>query len=321
MSTLSAVGKFGMVFPGQGSQHVGMLTELAAHFTCVGATFSEASAVLGYDLWSLAQSGPPEKLGLTELTQPLMLTSSVAIWRVWQQQGGRQPVLLAGHSLGEYSALVCAGALEFAATVALVRQRGELMQNAVPVGTGTMAAILGLEDAEVVACCAAASTEQAIVTAANYNSPGQIVIAGHVMAVERAVTLCKEAGAKRAMLLPVSAPFHSPLMAPAAAKFATLLAAVKVNAPQIPVIQNADLATSTDPQQIRHNLVAQIANPVPWVATMNLFAQQQVLQLLEIGPGKVLAGLNKRINPTLATIAVNDPASLNQALVHLAALA
>ncbi len=319
MSTPSA-GKFGMVFPGQGSQHVGMLAELAASFATVQATFREASAVVGYDLWQLVQAGPADQLALTHVTQPLMLTSSVAVWRVWQQQGGRQPVLMAGHSLGEYSALVCAGALDFASTVMLVRQRGEFMQSAVPVGTGTMAAVLGLDDAVVVQCCAQASNHEEVVTAANYNSPGQIVIAGHVAAIERAVALCKEAGAKRALLLPVSAPFHSPLMAPAAAQFAAVLAEVAVQAPNIPVIQNYGLQSSSAPDEIRRNLVAQIANPVPWVATMNQFVDRKVVQLLEIGPGKVLTGLNKRINSTLETIAINDPASLNQALGHIAAL-
>ncbi len=296
-----------------------MLGELATGFDSVQATFGEASAVLGYDLWQVAQTGPAEQQSLTHITQPLMLTGSVAIWRVWQQQGGRQPALLAGHSLGEYSALVCAGALDFVTAVDLVRQRGELMQNAVPVGIGSMAAVLGLEDAEVVRCCTEASNENGLVVAANFNSPGQLVIAGHVAAVERAVALCKEAGAKRVLPLSTSAPFHSPLMAPAAEKFADVIAKVAIKAPQIPVIQNFGLQASSDPSAIRNNLVAQIANPVPWVATMNLFVEQNVLQLLEIGPGKVLTGLNKRINATLETSAVNDSASLTQALAHLAA--
>lgn len=313
MSTSSA-GSYGMVFPGQGSQHVGMLAELAGQHSVVLSTFAEASSVLGYDLWQLVQSGPAEQLALTHITQPAILTASVAVWRVWLQQGGVMPVLMAGHSLGEYSALVCAGALDFAAAVSLVRQRGEFMQSAVPVGTGTMAAILGLDDAEVERCCVAASRADSVVTAANYNSPGQLVIAGHVAAVERAVVLCKEAGAKRAMVLPVSAPFHSPLMAPAAARFAEVLASVPVKAPVIPVIQNHGLVSSSDPDHIRRSLVGQIASPVPWVATMKQFADRHVVKLFEIGPGKVLAGLNKRIDSSLDTIAVNDPASLAQAL-------
>jgi len=222
MST-SPAGKFGMVFPGQGSQHVGMLAELAAQHSIVHATFAEASNTLGYDLWQLVQAGPAEQLSLTHITQPAILTSSVAIWRVWRQQGGAMPALMAGHSLGEYSALVCAGAIDFASAVSLVRQRGEFMQSAVPVGIGTMAAILGLADAEVERCCAVATLAGNVATAANYNSPGQLVIAGHVAAVERAVVLCKEAGAKRAMVLPVSAPFHSRLMAPAAEQFSAVL--------------------------------------------------------------------------------------------------
>lgn len=319
MST-SLANTLGMVFPGQNSQHVGMLAELGAEFDVVQATFREASGVLGYDLWHIAQVGPAEQQSLTHITQPLMLTGSVAIWRVWQQQGGRVPALMAGHSLGEYSALVCAGALDFTATVDLVRQRGELMQSAVPVGTGSMAAVLGLEDAEVIRCCTAASQPGDLVTAANFNSPGQLVIAGHVAAVERAAALCKEAGAKRVLPLSTSAPFHSPLMVPAADKFAAVIANVAINAPQIPVIQNFGLKASNDPATIRNNLVAQIANPVPWVATMNLFVDQHVLQLLEVGPGKVLSGLNKRINATLETNAVNDAASLKQALTQSAAL-
>ena len=319
MSTANA-NQFGMVFPGQNSQHVGMLAELGAEFDVVKATFSEASAVLGYDLWDVAQTGPAGKQSLTPITQPLMLTGSVAVWRAWQQQGGRAPVLMAGHSLGEYSALVCAGALDFAAAVALVRQRGEFMQNAVPVGVGAMAAILGLDDAEIIRCCATASQPGDVVTAANFNSPGQLVIAGHAAAVERAIGLCKEAGAKRAVPLSASAPFHSPLMAPAAEQFASVIAKVAFQAPKIPVIQNFGLKASNDPVTIRDNLIAQIANPVPWVATMNLFVEQQVVQLLEIGPGKVLAGLNKRIHASLETSAVNDPASLKQALAHIAAL-
>ena len=313
MST-SPAGKFGMVFPGQGSQHVGMLAELAAQHSIVHATFAEASNALGYDLWQLVQAGPAEQLSLTHITQPAILTSSVAIWRVWQQQGGAMPALMAGHSLGEYSALVCAGAIDFASAVSLVRQRGEFMQSAVPVGIGTMAAILGLADAEVERCCAAATMAGNVVTAANYNSPGQLVIAGHVAAVERAVVLCKKAGAKRAMVLPVSAPFHSPLMAPAAEQFSAVLAGVTLTAPRIPVIQNHSLVSSSDPDQIRLALVGQIVSPVPWVATMQLFAAQQVVKIFEIGPGKVLAGLNKRIDASLDTLAVNAPASLAQAL-------
>lgn len=294
-----------------------MLAELAQQSPLIQATFAEASDTLGYDLWQLVQQGPAEQLGLTAITQPAILTSSVAIWRLWQARGGPQPALLAGHSLGEYSALVCAQVIDFKEAVGLVRRRGELMQGAVPVGMGAMAAILGLDDALIDECCAKASGSE-VVKAANYNSPGQVVISGHTGAVERAVTFCKEAGAKRAMLLQVSAPFHSPLMEPAAREFAQVIAGIRLHSPQIPVVQNVGVQAVSAVEQLRANLVAQIASPVPWVATMQSFAAQGVTRLFEIGPGKVLAGLNKRIDARLDTLAVNDPASLDQALTQLA---
>lgn len=296
-----------------------MLADLAAIYPQVMATFGEASAVLGYDLWQLVQAGPAEQLALTQITQPAILTSSVAIWRVWQASGGTQPSLMAGHSLGEYSALVCSGALEFTAAVALVRQRGEFMQSAVPVGTGGMAAIVGLDDAAVVKACTEASTPDDVVAAVNFNSPGQVVIAGHAGAVTRASELCKAAGAKRALPLPVSAPFHSPLMQPAAERFASVLAEVRIQAPAVPVIQNFGLAASSDPAVIRHNLVSQIHSPVPWVATIQRFAHQGISTVIEFGPGKVLCGLNKRIEPDMEALAVNDPSSLQAALAALQA--
>jgi [acyl-carrier-protein] S-malonyltransferase len=302
------------VFPGQGSQQVGMLAELAAAHPVITQTFAEASAVLGYDLWQLVQNGPAEQLALTHITQPAILTASVAIWRLWQEQGGAVPSLMAGHSLGEYSALVCAGALAFADAVSLVRQRGEFMQSAVPVGVGAMAAIVGLDDDKVVEACAAASTADELVAAVNFNSPGQVVIAGHTAAVQRAGELCKAAGAKRALPLPVSAPFHSPLMQPAAERFAAVLAEVQIQAPAIPVLQNFGLETSSDPDRIRSNLVSQIHNPVPWVATIQRFAAAGIGCTLEFGPGKVLCGLNKRIVAELEALAVNDPANLQAAL-------
>jgi len=316
MSTYSA-GSYGMVFPGQGSQHVGMLAELADQHPVLISTFAEASSVLGYDLWQLSQAGPAEQLALTHITQPLLVTASVAIWRIWQQKGGGQPALMAGHSLGEYSALVCAGSLDFKVAVDLVRQRGELMQGAVPLGTGSMVAIIGLDDAAIQKCCREASVAGAVVTAANYNSPGQVVIAGNAAAVEQAALLCKQAGAKRALPLSASAPFHSPLMAPAAEKFACVLDSVEIKSPSVPVIQNVGLVSSSDPVRIKQNLVDQIASQVQWVATMKLFAAQQVHQLLEMGPGKVLTGFNKRIDDSLETIAVNDAATLAQALEKL----
>jgi [acyl-carrier-protein] S-malonyltransferase len=306
-------GTLGITFPGQGSQHVGMLAELAQTYPVVAATFAEASEALGYDLWHLVQYGPAEQLALTHITQPAILTSSVALWRVWQSCGGPVPALMAGHSLGEYSALVCAQVLDFSAAVSLVRQRGEFMQSAVPVGTGSMAAIVGLDDAAVIAACAEASGSE-VVAAVNFNSPGQVVIAGHSSAVTRASELCKVAGAKRALPLAVSAPFHSPLMQPAAEKFATVLAKVSLSAPVIPVLQNHGLASSRDVEEIRRNLVLQIYKPVPWVATVKQFAARGITTVVELGPGKVLSGLNKRIDPALAVMSVNDPASLTQAL-------
>ncbi|MDR0781477.1 MAG: ACP S-malonyltransferase [Pseudomonadales bacterium] len=302
-----------MIFPGQGSQHVGMLAELAAAHPVVGATFDAASEALGYDLWQLVQNGPAEELALTHITQPVVLTGSVALWRLWREQGGAVPALLAGHSLGEYSALVAAGALAFRAAVALVEQRGKFMQSAVPLGTGSMVAIIGLEDEAVVAACASASGDE-VVAAVNFNSPGQVVISGHVAAVNRAIEACKAAGAKRALPFPVSAPFHSPLMRPAAERFAEALAKVELRAPEIAVLHNVGIEPCTDPQLIRQKLVTQIYAPVPWVGTVNALAARGITRVLELGPGKVLAGFNKRIQPDMAIASVNDAASLAAAL-------
>ncbi len=304
----------GFIFPGQGSQHVGMLAELASSFPIIQQTFAEASEALEYDLWALCQSGPAEQLSLTHITQPAILTASVAIHRLWSQQGGSSPLLLAGHSLGEYSALTCAGVFNFVDAVTLVRQRGEFMQSAVPLGTGSMAAIIGLEDARVEAVCAAANEPDSQVAAVNYNAPGQVVIAGHTEAVNRAITGCKEAGAKRALPLSVSAPFHSALMKPAAEHFARVIQQVAMQPPQWPVLQNHGLMTTTDTVRIRENLVAQIHNPVPWTATIRKFADQGIARVLELGPGKVLCGLNKRIAPDMEALVVNDRASLESAL-------
>jgi [acyl-carrier-protein] S-malonyltransferase len=306
--------KTGFIFPGQGSQSVGMLAELAEFFPVVKQTFNEAAEALGYDLWALCQNGPAEELALTHITQPAILTASIAVSRVWQEQGGCAPAVLAGHSLGEYSALTCAGVFDFADAVTLVKQRGEFMQSAVPVGVGSMAAIIGLEDAAVEAACTASSQSDSSVAAVNYNAPGQVVIAGHAEAVERAIGACKAAGAKRALPLAVSAPFHSSLMQPAAHNFAPVIAAVAMQAPKWPVLQNFGLQTSTDPALIRDNLVAQIYNPVPWVATIEAFARQGITRVIELGPGKVLTGLNKRIAPDMQAMAVNDKASLEAAL-------
>jgi len=305
--------KTGFIFPGQGSQKVGMLSELAEQFDSVQSTFAEANEVLGYDLWKLIQEGPAEELSKTHITQPAILTSSVAIWRLWNEQGGGAPDLVAGHSLGEYSALVCAGVLAFTDAVGLVQKRGLYMQNAVPLGVGAMAAIVGLEDDKIVAACDEARQGEEV-AAVNFNSPGQVVIAGHTGAVARAGDLCKAAGAKRALPLPVSAPFHSILMKPAAEQFATDLEAVALSTPEIPVMQNFGLETPESPDRIRENLVNQIFNPVPWVATINKFADAGISRVLEIGPGKVLNGLNKRIVPEMAVLSINEPAGLNDAL-------
>ncbi|MEC6907960.1 ACP S-malonyltransferase [Photobacterium piscicola] len=307
------MSKFAIVFPGQGSQTVGMLADLAEQFDVVKQTFAEASDALGYDLWALVQNGPVEDLNQTQRTQPALLTASVAIWRVWQQQGGEQPVVLAGHSLGEYSALVCAGVIDFQAAVKLVELRGKLMQEAVPAGVGAMSAIIGLDNDAIAAACAQAAEDQ-VCSPVNFNSPGQVVIAGNKEAVERANVLCKEAGAKRALPLPVSVPSHCALMKPAADKLAIALEGIAFSAPTIPVINNADVATETDPVAIKLALVKQLYNPVRWTESVERMAAEGVEELLEMGPGKVLTGLTKRIDRALSGAAVNDVASLTAAL-------
>ena len=304
--------KLGVVFPGQGSQKVGMLGNFSDNIL-IRNTFTEASAVLDYDLWELIQAGPDTELAKTHITQPAILTASVALWRLYRDQDGVVPAIMAGHSLGEYSALTCAGVIPFADAVALVQKRGQYMQSAVPLGVGTMAAIVGLDDDKVIAACKEAGQGEEV-AAVNFNSPGQVVIAGHTDAVNRAGELCKEAGAKRALPLPVSAPFHSVLMKPAAEKFAGDLASVEMQAPAIPVLQNFGPGKESDPEQIRQNLVSQIFNPVPWVDTINQFATDGISKVLEIGPGKVLNGLNKRIQPDMEVASANDNASLVSAL-------
>ena len=301
------------VFPGQGSQTVGMLTELAATYPLVEETFREASDALGYDLWQLVSQGPAEELNKTWQTQPALLAASVAIYRVWQQQGGEQPALMAGHSLGEYSALVCAGVLNFADAVKLVELRGKLMQEAVPEGTGAMQAIIGLDDAAIRKACEESAQGQ-VVSPVNFNSPGQVVIAGNKEAVERAGAACKAAGAKRALPLPVSVPSHCALMKPAADKLAVALESITFNAPAVPVINNVDVKAETDAAAIRHALVRQLYSPVRWTESVEAMAEQGVTQLLEMGPGKVLTGLTKRIVDSLTAAAVNDTASLTAAL-------
>ena len=302
-----------MVFPGQGSQAVGMLSDLAESCPQVGETFAEASAVLGYDLWQLVQQGPAEVLNQTGNTQPAMLAAGVAVWRAWQARGGAQPVVMAGHSLGEYTALVCAAALQFGDAVALVAERGRCMQSAVPEGVGAMAAILGLDDAVVAGVCETAAAGE-VVSPVNYNSPGQVVIAGHAAAVERATALAKEAGAKRAVLLPVSVPSHCSLMTSAAAEFTARLAQVNISSPRIPVLQNVDALAHADPVTIRENLGKQLYSPVQWVRSVQAMGAQGVTRLIEAGPGKVLAGLCKRIDKSIDAVAVHDTASLESAL-------
>ncbi|MEI8609017.1 ACP S-malonyltransferase [Enterovibrio sp. Hal110] len=306
------MSNFAVVFPGQGSQTVGMLAELAEQFDVVKQTFAEASDVLGYDLWALVQNGPDTELNQTHRTQPALLAASVAIWRVWQQEGGAQPTVLAGHSLGEYSALVCAGVIDFKEAVKLVELRGQLMQEAVPAGVGAMSAIIGLENDAIAKACEEAAQGQ-VVSPVNFNSPGQVVIAGNKEAVERANVLCKEAGAKRALPLPVSVPSHCALMKPAADKLAVALESIEFSEPSIPVVNNADVAAETDPSAIKSALVRQLYGPVRWTESVEKMAGEGVELLLEIGPGKVLTGLAKRIDRKLNAAAVNDPASLEAA--------
>lgn len=311
--------KFGFVFPGQGSQSVGMLTDLAKTYQLVTETYAEASEVLSYDLWRLTQEGPEQTLNQTTHTQPALLAAGVAVWRVWQSRTSAAPALLAGHSLGEYTALVCADALEFADALSLVTARGRYMQEAVPEGQGAMAAILGLDDERVIAACVAAQSEMAgeIVAAVNFNSPGQVVIAGHSNAVERAMDLAKQSGAKRALRLPVSVPSHCALMRPAALRLAQDLAKTSIQPPRIPVINNVDAAAAQDPAQIRDSLTRQLFQPVRWVETVRGMAAQGVHALLECGPGSVLTGLNKRIVPGLNCMAMSDPDGLELALTAI----
>ena len=305
--------QFAFVFPGQGSQAVGMLADVAAQYPIVEKTFAEASAVLGYDLWALVQQGPAEELNKTWQTQPALLTASVALYRVWQQKGGKAPAMMAGHSLGEYSALVCAGVIAFSDAVRLVELRGKLMQDAVPEGTGAMSAIIGLDDDAIAKACEESAQGQ-VVSPVNYNSPGQVVIAGHKEAVERAGAACKAAGAKRALPLPVSVPSHCALMKPAAEKLAVELQNITFNAPAIPVVNNVDVVCATDPDEIRNALVRQLYSPVQWTKSVELMASRDITHLYEVGPGKVLTGLTKRIVDSLTASAINEPASLAAAL-------
>lgn len=301
------------IFPGQGSQSVGMLSDLAATTGIVTETFAEASTALGYDSWALTQNGPADRLNQTEVTQPAMLAAGVAVWRAWEQRGGARPKWLAGHSLGEYTALVCAGAMTLGDAAGLVEERGRFMQEAVPEGQGAMAAILGLDDQQVIDVCAQAAQGD-IVAAVNFNAPGQVVIAGSAAAVERASDLARAAGAKRALRLPVSVPSHCALMQPAAERLMERLRSVKVAAPAIPVLHNVDVSSQSDPDAIRDRLARQLYSPVRWVETIQAMAAQGVDSLIECGPGKVLAGLGRRIDKDLQHLAVYDGESLSAAL-------
>ncbi|SPJ34612.1 ACP S-malonyltransferase [Kushneria phyllosphaerae] len=302
-----------LVFPGQGSQQLGMLRELAERYSVVRTTFEEASDALGYDLWHVTQEGPETALNATACTQPALLTASVAIWRVWQELEGPRPSAMAGHSLGEYSALVCAGAMSFADGVRLVRLRGEAMQDAVPAGQGGMAAILGLDDKVVEAVCAEAA-QGSVVSAVNYNSPGQVVIAGEKAAVERAIALCQERGARRAMPLPVSVPSHCALMKPAAERLEQAMADIDLRQPRYRVIQNVDAAWHDDLDTIKACLVQQLYRPVLWTRCVETLCEQGASIFIECGPGKVLTGLGKRIARQSRGLAVNDPESLAAAI-------
>jgi len=310
--------KIAFVFPGQGSQAIGMLSEIAATDPVIEQTFAEASEVLEYDLWQLVQNGSDTELNQTDKTQPAMLAAGVAMYRVWQNSLDVTPAVMAGHSLGEYTALVCSGAIPFAAAIDLVEKRGRFMQQAVPVGEGAMAAILGLDDAQVIKCCEEAA-EGEVISAVNFNSPGQVVVAGNAAAVERITGIAKAAGAKRALVLPVSVPSHCELMRPAAEKMAPLLSSVEITVPVIPVIHNADVTAHQSADAIRDALLRQLYNPVRWVESVQQIAASDIDTLVECGPGKVLAGLNKRIDRSVKTLPIFDPANLEKAITTVTA--
>ncbi|MBW8312405.1 MAG: ACP S-malonyltransferase [Rhizobium sp.] len=303
------------VFPGQGSQSLGMLAELAAVHPQVQATFAEASEGAGVDLWSLSQQGPEDQLNQTEFTQPALLAAGVAVWRAWQAQGGAAPSLLAGHSLGEYAALVAAGAITLADGARLVRERGRLMQLAVPAGTGAMAAVLGAEDALVAEVCEAVSGDDVVVPA-NYNSPGQVVIGGSAAAVDRALAELAARGVRKAVKLAVSVPSHTPLMREAANRLAEVMAGLSWNEPSIPVVQNVDGEVHAGVQAIRDALVRQLYLPVRWTDCVQALATRGATHVVECGPGKVLTGLAKRIDKSLDARAIGTPADFDAALVE-----
>ena len=305
--------KTAFLFPGQGSQSIDMMASLAESSECVGQTFAAASGTLGYDLWDVVQNGPAERLGQTEVTQPALLCAGIATWKAWKSAGGADPDYLAGHSLGEYTALVASGALDFEAAVSLVALRGRLMQEATPAGTGAMAAVLNLDDEVLAAVCTEAEQGQ-VVSCANFNSPGQVVIAGNKEAVDRACALALEAGARRAVPLPVSVPSHCLLMKPAAERMEQVLEGIDVRAPGIPVIHNVDVTAKADPAAVRAALVQQLWQPVRWSDTIQWLIGEGVGRFAECGPGKVLAGLNRRISREVSTAALIDMETINETL-------
>ena len=306
--------KFAFVFPGQGSQSIGMVQALAESYPVVKQTYEEASDAISVDLWKLVSTGPEDELNQTTNTQPVMLTASYAIWQIWQSSTERMPELMAGHSFGEISALCCGGAMAFTDAVKLARTRGELMQNAVPAGTGAMAAVLGLQDEELDQLCRSISQEGRVVEAVNYNAPGQVVVAGHAVGVDQLIDSAKQNGAKRALKLPVSVPAHSSLMRPAAELFAQTLASMEFNLPRPGVVQNATLTIPDDTTKLQDALQAQLYSPVRWVKTVRQMGELGIGGLLEMGPGKVLTGLHKRIDKTLKSVCVCDNAALETAI-------
>ncbi len=304
------------VFPGQGSQSIGMLSELAETFSLVKQTFEQASEALNFDLWKLVQQGPVEDLNQTHNTQPAMLAAGVAMWRVWCEQTAIRPQWVAGHSLGEYTALVCSDAMSFEEGISLVAERGRFMQEAVPAGIGAMAAIIGLDDSAVIKVCAD-NAENEVVSAVNFNAPGQVVIAGHTDAVERAMAAAKEAGAKRALRLPVSVPSHCALMATAAEKLGEKLKGIQIMLPKMTLIHNVDVASHDSVEVIKNSLKEQLFKPVRWVDSINYMHEQAVTDFVECGPGKVLMGLNKRIVKQANHMTMNDSATLEKVVEQL----
>ena len=304
---------FSIIFPGQGSQAIGMMSKLAEQHSLVKDLFIEASDVLGVDLWTMTQEGPLESLSQTENTQPALLTAGVAAWKVWQSLGGKNPNMMAGHSLGEYTALVSAGALSFPDAVALVRDRGRYMQEAVPAGEGAMAAIIGLDDQAVIDVCKS-TADNDVLQAVNFNAPGQVVIAGSAAAIERATTTMKEAGAKRALPLPVSIPAHSSLMTPASKRLAERIASIEITMPSIPVLHNCNVEVATSAEQVAANLITQLDSPVRWVESITHIHSQGIDRFIESGPGKVLGGMVKRIVKGVEVGCIDSPEALENLL-------